>query len=778
MSKQGIGAAVRRLEDERFLRGHAQYLADISYPDLLHAVFLRSPYAHADIRGIAKPKGFEGRVFVGADMGQIHHLRSATNFPGHKVAEWPILASQKVHYVGQPIALVVGNSRAEAEDLAELVDVEYDPLSAVVTHEQALSNNNVLHEGWASNVMLDCSLERGDFKKQISEAAHVCTREVRMNRQSALPLEGRGALATIDRRLGSLIVHCSHQLPFMVMRGLSRLLGITQHKLRVISPDVGGGFGLKTSLDCETVCVSWAAIRLNKPVKWEQDRYEALVCDACARDYHARITAYGDREGKILALDYDVVHNAGAFSPWPWPAGMEGILTLGAVPGPYDVMAIRGRSKTVVSNKPPALTYRGVVGPITACMREAAIDAIAQCVGKDSSEIRLLNLVKPNNMPVTTISGACLDSGDYPRSLQQALALVDEPAWRARQKKKDAYSEGRLVGIGMATFYERTGGGSGPQGFSSFGIDLAPGIEPARAQLTGDGELVIDVGSHSHGQSHETTFSQIASEVLGISIEKVTIRFGDTAHSPGGTGTYASRGAVVSGGAIEAACQLLKDPLMTIGAHLLQCTKAVAAVREGKVFGPSGSVSFEEIAKAWYFQPENLPADCRLDGLTVVAGYKPPDGGVFGYSSHVAVVAVDPGTGKVDILDYAVVVDCGRRINPLVVEGQIYGGIMAGIGSALYEEALYSEDGQPLAVTLGDYLVPNAASMPEIKLEFIEMPSTKTVFGIKGVGENAINGPPAALMSAINDALKPLDATIAELPMRPARVLAAIQAAR
>lgn len=776
MSHQGIGSPVRRLEDERFLLGHGHYIADLSYPDMLHAAFARSRYAHARIKSICKPSNAVDRIFVATDIDPKRHIRSVTNMPGHQVADWPILAGSKVHYVGQPIAFALGHSQAEAEDLAELVEVDYDPLPAVVTHKQALGADTVIHEGWANNVTLECSLERGDFEKYLNEAKHVCTREVRMKRQCALPLEGRGTLAVFDRRLGNLVVHCSHQMPFMLLRGLSEVLSLPQRKLRVVSPDVGGGFGLKTSLECETVCVSWAAMKLNRPIRWVQDRYEALVSDACSRDYEAVITAYADDRGKILALEYEVVHNTGAFSSWPWPAGMEGILVLGAVPGVYDIKAVKGRSKSVVSNKPPALTYRGVVGPIAACMREAAIDAVAERLGREPGQVRLLNLIQPEDMPATTVTGASLDSGDYPRSLRRAMDLVDVSSVRRRQMEEAP--DGRLIGVGMATFYERTGGGGGPGGFAALGIDLAPGVEPAKAQMTGDGELVIDVGSHSHGQSHETTFAQIATEVLGISTEKVSIRFGDTSYSPGGTGTFASRGAVVTGGAVEAVCRALKEPLKTIGAHLLQCSKEDTTVRDGRVFGPSGSVGFDEIGKAWYFQPENLPPEFSLNGLTAVAGYTAPHGGVFGYSSHVAVVAVEPETGKVNIIDYAVVVDCGRRINPLVVEGQIHGGIVAGIGSALYEESTYDEEGQPLAVTLGDYLVPNAASMPEVKLEFFETPSPHTAFGVKGVGENAINGPPAALLSAVNDALRPLSARVTHTPIRPFRVLAAIEAAR
>ena len=347
---------------------------------------------------------------------------------------------------------------------------------------------------------------------------------------------------------------------------------------------------------------------------------------------------------------------------------------------------------------------------------------------------------------------------------------------RARQRRGEP--DGRRVGLGFAAFYEQTAYGTGPFGYSAWGIELVPGLEPATARLTGDGELVVDVGVHSHGQGHETIFAQIAAEVLGIDPAKVSLRYGDTAISPSGTGTYTSRSTVSAGGAVATACKLLKQPIARIGAHLLQAKEAEVEVRDGRVFGPKGSVSFAEIGRAWYHHPEELPPTVDPQGLTAIAGYKAIDGGVFSYSVHGVVVAVDTETGAVEILDYVIVEDCGRMVNPLLVDGQVIGGLAAGIGNALLEESVYDERGQPLSATLADYHVPGASAMPDVRISHMETPSPFSEFGMKGVGESGAIGPPAAIANAINDALRPLGAEILETPMTPKRILDAIRAAR
>jgi aerobic carbon-monoxide dehydrogenase large subunit len=772
-SQFGIGARLPRLEDARFLEGRGRFCADITLPNMLHAAFVRSPHAHARILGVRKPSGRENTVYCAGDLAGVGRLRSTAKLPGFKASDWPILAAGKVRHVGEPIAMALAASAAEAEDLAASVEVEFEPLPPVVTMAQALNKAPpFVHDEWGDNVLVDIKLEGGDLAAAKAAAAHVIERRVRMNRMHPLPLEGRACVAAYDSRLDELVVHVAHQLPVPLQIGLAQVLGISQRRLRVIVPDVGASFGLKTYVEGETVCVAWAAMRLRRPVRWIQDRHESLICDATCRDYECKITGYADAEGRVLGLDCEVIVDSGAYSPWPWPAGIEGGLALVNMQGCYDIRAFRGRAINVVSNKPAGQPFRGVARPLSCIGHEIVLDAIAQAAGIDPIEVRLRNLVKPAQMPYLSITKKTLDSGDYAAALKRAAALIDLPAVRARQKGGE--KNGRLIGVGFASFYEQTAYGTGPFGYAMWGIELVPGMEPAVARLTGDGELVLEVGSHSHGQGHETVFAQVAHEVLGIDPHRVSVRYGDTAMSPAGTGSYTSRSMATTGGAIADACRALMVPIAKIGAHLLQCKAADVEIRDGRVHGPQGSVEFSEIGRAWYHHPEELPADADPGGLTATAGHKPHDPGVFSYSAHAAVVAVDPDTGAVELLDYAIVADCGTRVNPLLVEGQVVGGFSNGLGNALYEESSYDPSGQPTATTLADYTPPTAPSVPLVKLDFIETPSPFSAFGIKGIGENGAIGPPAAIVNAVNDALRPLGASVFETPVTAQRVREAI----
>lgn len=777
MAHRGIGARITRNEDDRFLHGRGQFVADVHVPGTLHAAFLRSPHAHARVRSIAKPKGHENRVFAAADLADVKTIRCSPNFPGFKGSDFPVLAKGKVRFVGEPVAMAVAATAAEAEDLLQAIEVDYEELAAVVDLERALKPGAALvHDEWGDNLFVEVKIDRGDWQSVEKEAKHVITREYRMHRQTPMPMEGRACLAYHDARLNETVVYISHQLPVPMQIGLSEFLGIPQRKLRVICPDVGGGFGLKTYLESETVAVTWAARRLGRPVRWIQDRYEHLVCDANTRDHYYKVTAYADAEGRLLGMDCEAWCDTGAYSPWPWPAGIEATTAPGNLNGPYNVKALRGRALTVASNKPPGQPYRGVARPGACIGHEIIMDDLARLTGKEVDEIRLLNLVRPEQMPFKTVTNKLLDSGDYPRALSQASRMIDLKAVRERQRRGEP--DGRLVGIGFATFYEQTAYGTGPFGYSGWGIELVPGLEPATARLTGDGELIIDTGVHSHGQGHETIFAQIASEVLGIDPSEVAVRYGDTALSATGTGTYTSRSTVSAGGAVATACRQLAKPILRIGAHLLQASPKDVRIEKGRVVGPAGSVGFAEIGRAWYHHPENLPEDVDPQGLTAIAGYKAIDGGVFSYSTHAVVVAVDPEIGAVEILDYVIVEDCGRMVNPMLVEGQVIGGLAGGIGNALYEESTYDDAGQPRAVTLADYLVPGATTVPDVRIAHLETPSPFSEFGMKGVGESGAIGPPAAILNAVNDALRPLGAEIFETPMTPARVRAAVRKAR
>ncbi len=776
-SEFGIGARLPRLEDARFLEGRGQFCADIDLPGTLHAAFMRSPHAHARIVDARKPQGFEDRVYLASDLTGIGKMRSTAKLPGFKPSDWPILAASKVRHVGEPVAMAIGTTRAEAEDIAAMVSVDFEPLPAVVTMADALKKAPpFVHDEWGDNILVDLTLAGGDLNAAKAAAAHVVKRQVRMNRMHPLPLEGRVCLAAYDSRLDELVVYVAHQLPVPLQIGLAQVLGISQRRLRVVVPDVGASFGLKTYVESETVCVGWAAMKLRRPVRWIQDRYESLVCDATCRDYECTVIGYADANGRLLGLECDVTVDSGAYSPWPWPAGIEGGLAVGNMQGCYDIRAFRGRAVNVVSNKPAGQPFRGVARPLSCIGHELIMDGVAEAAGLDPVEVRLRNFVKPEQMPYVSITKKTLDSGNYGAVLKRAAELIDLPAVRARQKKGEL--DGKLIGIGFASFYEQTAYGTGPFGYSAWGIELVPGMEPAVARLTGDGELILEVGSHSHGQGHETVFAQVANEVLGIDPRKVAVRFGNTSSSPVGTGTYTSRSMVTTGGAIADACRLLVKPIAKIGAHLLQCKAEDVEIRNGRVYGPQGSVEFAEIGRAWYHHPEELPADMDPGGLTATAGHKAHDPGVFSYSAHAAVVAVDAEIGSVEVIDYAIVADCGTQVNPLLVEGQVIGGFSNGLGNALYEESSYDASGQPTATTLADYTAPNAHSMPFVKIDFLETPSPFSAFGMKGIGENGAIGPPAAIVNAVNDALRPLGVAVFETPVTARRVREAIAKTR
>ena len=383
MSKMGVGASIRRLEDERFLSGKGRFVSDIILPGMLHAAFLRSPHAHARIKSVRKPAGAEDRVFIMADLTGVRPIRSSPNFADFRHSDFPVLASGKVRYVGEAVAMAIAETAASAEDLAAQIEVEYDVLPAVVDMKKALEPGTVrVHDHWPDNKFCETKFDYGDFEAAIKDAVHVITREYRMNRQTPMPLEGRATLATEDARADEVVVYVSHQLPAPIQIGLSTFLGISQRRLRVICPDVGGGFGLKTYLEGETVAVTWAALLLGRPVRWIQDRYEHLVCDASTRDHWYKVIGYADSDGKLLAIDCEAWCDTGAYSPWPWPAGIEASTAPGNIQGPYAVKAVRGRAITVATNKPPGQPYRGVARPGACFGHETLMDELARRLGK------------------------------------------------------------------------------------------------------------------------------------------------------------------------------------------------------------------------------------------------------------------------------------------------------------------------------------------------------------------------------------------------------------
>ncbi len=775
MSEKGIGASVLRKEDGRFMTGRGNYVADIAAANMVDIAFVRSPVAHGRVIGVTRPPGAGNRVLTAADLTGVEPMRAPSRLPGYKASDYPALATGKVRFVGEPVVACVAETRAEAEDLAQAVEVEYDELPPVVDMLEARAPDAPLvHEAWGDNVVLETRID-GDMDDAIARAAHSVTREVRMSRQAMVPMEARAVLAQWDHRMDQLVVYTSTQVPHLIRSGLAMFLGLEQRRVRVIAPDVGGGFGLKCYVQPEELVASWCAIAMNRPARWIEDRREHLIADANCREHHYRITAHADETGRILGIEGEITVDAGAYSIYPFTNCLEAAMAGGNLLGPYAIGAYRAKTCTVATNKPPLVPYRGVARPGAAFAMETLIDAVAQTVGREPHELRIDNMVPASAMPFTNAARKTFDSGDYPLAVAKVAAMIDVEAVRARQRQGEP--DGRVIGLGFGSYTEQTAHGTSV--FASWGVQMVPGYEQAGARLTPDGGLELKVGVQSHGQGMETTLAQIACEVLGIDPANVSVVHGDTGVTPYSTGTYASRSIVMAGGAVSRACKVLAERMATIGAHLMQCERDQVVVAGGVVSGPAGEVPFSEIGRVWYMNPEELPGDVDMGGVEAVMGYRPdPDHGTFSYSTHAVVIALDPETGAVEVLDYAVVEDCGAMVNPMVVSGQCHGGAAQGIGTALFEESPFDSAGQPLASTFADYHLPGASEVPAIRIEHMITPSPHTEFGLKGVGEGGTIPTPGAIANAVNDALSAFGAEVDRTPITPRRILAAIAAAQ
>ncbi|WP_428675418.1 xanthine dehydrogenase family protein molybdopterin-binding subunit [Reyranella sp.] len=773
MSGFGVGASLRRKEDARFLHGLGRFVGDITRPGMLEVAFLRSPVAHARLRGVAKPAGAEKRVFTIGDLDGVGTIRANSALPGFRASEQPALAKGKLRHVGEAIAACVAESRAAAEDLAAACVLDYEALPAVHDMLAALlPDQPLVHDHWSMNAFLETRRD-DDVSGLDAVAAAKVTRTLRTSRQSMAPIEGRGVLAEWDPRLEQLIVTTSTQMPHVTKTGLADCLGLDEGQVRIVSPDVGGGFGYKGILLPEEIVCGSLAIRLGRPVRWLEDRFEQLSAGANCREHHYVVTAWADAAGKLLGVECEAVVDAGAYSSYPFGACLEAAQVGSILPGPYVLPLLRCHTVSACTNKPPILPYRGVARTGVCYAMETTLDALARQLGITAEAIRLANLVPPEAMPYRNLVGKVFDSGDYPESLRRAVAAIDVAAIRRRQ------AAGETVGVGLATFCEQ--GAHGTSVYHAWGIPFVPGFEQAQARLAPDGVLELRVGVHSHGQGMETTLAQVAHEILGIHPDKVRVVHGDTALTPYSTGTWGSRAMVMAGGAVAEACRQLGERIAAIGAALMQVGAADVEFAGGTVRRRNGEgfVTIADVARTWYRAPQNLPPDVNKGGLEITAGYRPdPDTGTHSYACHAAVARVDTETGAVVLEDYVIVEDGGRLVNPMIVDGQVMGGLAQGIGTALYEEMPYDRDGQPLAGTLADYLLPGTTDVPDVRLDHMETPSPWTTFGQKGIGESGAIGPPGAIVNAINDALAAMGAEVFDLPASPPRVLAAIRAAR
>lgn len=766
MSRQGVGAPVLRKEDGRFLRGRGRYVGDIAFPGMREVAFLRSPVAHGIIRAITKPQGYEAQVFTWADLEGVQPIRAPSSLPGFRKSDQYPLAHGRVRQVGEPIAMVMAATRAEAEDIAEMIGLDIEELPAA-TDMLAHRAGPPIHENWPDNVVLHTLVDDdiGDVAAPI-----VVRRQLRTARQHMAPMEGRGVVVRWDERMEQLEMHSSSQMVHVTKTGLAECLGLPEAAVRIIAPDVGGGFGYKGILLQEEVAMGWLARRLSgTALRWIEDRREALSAQANCREHHYDIAVHADHDGRILAIDCEAHVDSGAYSAYPFSACLEAAQVASILPGPYVVPRYRCRTWSVATNKAPILPYRGVARTGVCYALETTLDAVARQVGISPVELRLRNLPGPEAMPYINITNKIFDSGDYPEALRRAAEAVDAAGFPARQAA--ARAEGRLIGLGFAVFCEQ--GAHGTSVYHGWGIPFVPGAEAAQVRLTPDGGLEVRVGVQNHGQGMETTLAQVAHELLGMPLDRIRIIHGDTALTPYSTGTWGSRSAVMAGGAVGDACALLRERVLAIGAHLLQADSV--EYRDGAIHAGAASVPVAEIARVFHRAPQQLPPEMQTQSLEVTLGHKTVrDTGTFSYAAHAVEAEVDAATGQVKLLRYLIVEDGGVLLNPLVADGQVLGGAAQGIGTALYEEMPFDTAGQPLASTFVDYLLPGAGEVPDIEILHMETPSPISRFGQKGIGESGAIGPPAAIVNAINDAIAHLGREVTDIPATPERILAAL----
>jgi carbon-monoxide dehydrogenase large subunit len=769
-----IGASLLRKEDARFLLGHGKYIADIRVPGLQDISFVRSQMANARVRRIIKPELGAECVFTLADIQPVAILEAGPELAAHKHSPYPPLADDRVRYVGQTIAACMAPTRAQAEDLADKVSLELEDLPAIVDAVSAMKPGTPkVFDHWADNAYLSIMVTEGN-PSVLAAAPIRLRRQLRMNRQATVSLEGRGALAYWDHRMDELVVYLSTQGGQVKRLALSKMLGLPEHKVRVIAPDVGGGFGGKNRIMPEDIAVAAIALKVGHPVRWIEDRREHLLASVHARDHSYDLTISAEKDGTLLGVEGDIFIDAGAYALWPTGAFQEASMASRNLTGPYRIRHLKLNAHTVATNKAPMGPYRGVARPGACFAIERMVDEVARELGREPFDLRRQNIVTASELPYRTAAGMNLDTGDYVKSLELARDTIDMPAIRKRQAAGEP--DGRVIGLGFAFYTEQSGHGTAE--FMKRKFRIIPGYESCNARMLPDGSVMLFVGVQNHGQGHETSLAQIAAHELKIDPDLISVRYGDTAVGPYGFGTFASRSIVFAGGAVGKASRKLAEKIQKIGAHLLQADVGKTRLENGMVVGPSGMVSIAEVAFAANARPDHLPTgvDPLLD---VVESYEPSDsGGVFAYGTHAVVVAVDPDSGVVELLDYAVSEDCGTMINPLIVDGQVQGGIAQGIGTALYEEIPYDEIGQPLATTFADYMVPCAPEIPAVRIAHMMTPAHATAYGVKGLGEGGAIAPPAAIANAVADAFRSIGATFNETPLTPRRVSEAVERAR
>jgi aerobic carbon-monoxide dehydrogenase large subunit len=761
---QGLGARTRRREDPRLITGTGTYLDDLKLPGLTHLVFIRSYLPHAVVASVdvAAARSAPGVLaVVTAD-----ELEGAPSFPvsgprGSRLPERPLLNAGKVCFAGDLIGFVIAETREQARDAADLITVDLEALPVVVDPLAAAdAKTPIIHDALATNVADESSRLWGDVEAAFGGAHRVVRARIRNQRLAGVPIEPRGVAAVANQWEPSVTVWSATQIPHGVRDGVAAFLDLPQSAVRVIAPEVGGGFGAKLSVYPEELLVAWAALRVGRPVKWIEDRSEHLQATTHGRDQIHDAELAVNADGTLRGLRVRLTADLGAY---PMGVGLPR-LTRRLLSGCYRLPALQVDIRSIYTNKTPIAAYRGAGRPEAIFLIERMMDLAARELGIDPAEIRRRNLLAPFDEPILTVAGELYDSGNYPAVLARALAVGGYEALRAEQA--EAKKAGRLMGIGVASYVEMAG--FGPEG------DL---FESATVRANADGTVTVVTGTSPQGQGHETAWAQLVCAELGVAMDRVVVKHGDTATVPVGVGTFGSRSAAVGGTAVHLAASDVREKARRLAAQLLEAAAADIVVNDGQwqVRGvPGRAVTFAEIASAAYGsgRPKEMEA-----GLESTRYFQPP-GMVFPFGAHLAVVEVDAETGSVGLRRYVSVDDCGRILNPLLVEGQVHGGLAQGIAQALYEEVAYGADGSLLSGNLTTYMIPTASDLPSFTLDRTITPSPVNPLGVKGVGESATIGSTPTVVNAVLDALAPLGVKEIDPPCTPEKVWRAIERAR
>ncbi|MGB0625370.1 MAG: xanthine dehydrogenase family protein molybdopterin-binding subunit [Alphaproteobacteria bacterium] len=783
MTGTGIGASIKRVEDQRFLTGNGNYTDDINRPGQSHAWILRSPHAHATINGIdtSKAEKADGviAILTGADMAadgvgglpcgwQIH------NKDGSPMAEpaHPPLAVGKVRHVGDQVAIVIAETRDAARDAAELIEVDYGVLPAVVSMDAALDGGTLVHDDVPNNRCFDWELgEKDAVEAAFADAAHVVAIDLVNNRLIPNAMEPRAAISEYDRSTGQYTLHTTTQNPHVIRLLMGAfVLQIPEHKLRIVAPDVGGGFGSKIFHYAEEAILTWAAAKVNVPIKWTAERSESFATDAHGRDHETHAELALDKDGKFLGLRVATKANVGAYLS-TFGSSVPTYLYATLLAGVYTTPAIYAEVQTVFTNTVPVDAYRGAGRPECTYLLERLVTKAARQIGMDPVELRKLNMIQPDQYPYQTPVALQYDCGDSPATFESALKAADYAGFEKRRAA--AEKAGKLRGIGISTYVEACG--IAPSAVAGALGARAGLYESAQVRVHPTGSVTVYTGTHNHGQGHETTFAQLVSESFGIPADQVEISHGDTDQVQFGMGTYGSRSLAVGGPAILKACNKIIDKAKKIAAHIMEADVSDIEFADGKftVAGTDKEMAFGEISLAAYV-PHNYPIEEIEPGLDENAFYDPLNFSFPG-GAHICEVEIDPETGDVDVVGFTAVDDVGRVVNPMIVEGQVHGGLAQGVGQATLEGCVYDEDGQLLTGSYMDYTMPRADDLPSFSVATQGVMGASNPLEVKGVGEVGAIGSPPAVVNAILDALAPLGVEDISMPATSQKVWQAIQ---